>query len=53
MTKISKNIKRLRTSKGMSQDALAEKLFISRQAVSSWENDRTQPDVDKIGRAHV
>ena len=48
MTKISKNIKRLRTSKGMSQDALAEKLFISRQAVSSWENDRTQQDVDMI-----
>ena len=50
MTKISKNIKRLRTSKGMSQDALAEKLFISRQAVSSWENDRTQPDVDMISK---
>ena len=50
MTKISKNIKRLRTSKGMSQDALAEKLFVSRQAVSSWENDRTQPDVDMISK---
>lgn len=50
MTKISKNIKYLRTSKGMSQDALAEKLFISRQAVSSWENDRTQPDVEMISK---
>ncbi len=50
MTKISKNIKRLRTSLGMSQDALAEKLFISRQAVSSWENDRTQPDIDMISK---
>ena len=48
MTKISKNIKRLRTSKGMSQDALAENLFISSVAVSCWENDRTLPDVDMI-----
>lgn len=34
----------------MTQEALAEKLFISRQAVSSWENDRTQPDIEMIGK---
>lgn len=28
----------LRTQKGMSQDELAEKVFVSRQAVSHWEN---------------
>lgn len=28
----------LRTKKGMSQDELAEKVFVSRQAVSRWEN---------------
>ena len=50
MTKISKNIKRLRNAQNISQDALAEKLFISRQAVSSWENDRTQPDIEMIGK---
>ena len=50
MTKISKNIKRLRNAQGISQEALAEKLFISRQAVSSWENDRTQPDIEMIGK---
>ncbi len=50
MTKISKNIKRLRSAQGISQEALAEKLFISRQAVSSWENDRTQPDIEMIGK---
>lgn len=50
MTKISKNIKRLRANQNLSQEALAEKLFISRQAVSSWENDRTQPDIEMIGK---
>jgi transcriptional regulator with XRE-family HTH domain len=50
MTKISKNIKRLRNTQNISQEALAEKLFISRQAVSSWENDRTQPDIEMIGK---
>ncbi len=48
MAKISKNIKRLRTEKSITQDFLAEKLHITRQAVSSWENDRTQPDVDML-----
>ena len=50
MTKISKSIKRLRNAQGISQEALAEKLFISRQAVSSWENDRTQSDIEMIGK---
>ena len=50
MSKISKNIKRLRTEKGFTQDLLAEKINITRQAVSSWENDRTQPDVEMLGR---
>ena len=50
MSKISKNIKRLRTDRGLTQDSLAEKINITRQAVSSWENDRTQPDVEMLGR---
>ncbi len=50
MAKISKNIKRLRNEKGFTQDLLAEKLCITRQAVSSWENDRTQPDVNMLGK---
>lgn len=31
-------IRRLRTERGLSQDELAEKLFVTRQAVSRWEN---------------
>lgn len=44
-SKISKNIKQLRNEHSMTQDVLAEKLCVTRQAISSWENDRTQPDV--------
>lgn len=50
MTKISKNIKLLRSEKGMTQSDLANVLYISRQAVSSWENGRTQPDVEMLGK---
>jgi len=32
----------LRTKKGMSQDELAEKVFVARQAVSRWENGVSQ-----------
>lgn len=34
----------LRTQRGMSQDELAEKVFVSRQAVSRWENGETVPN---------
>ncbi len=50
MSKISKNIKQLRQERGMTQEELAEKLFVTRQAISSWENDRTQPDVHMLGK---
>lgn len=50
MSKISKNVKQLRQERGMTQDDLAGKLFVTRQAISSWENDRTQPDVHMLGK---
>ena len=34
-------ILRLRTDKGLSQDELAEKVYVTRQAVSRWENGET------------
>lgn len=46
MNRVSRSIKKFRTAKGMTQNDLAEKLFVSRQTVSSWENGRTQPDID-------
>ncbi len=38
----------LRTKAGMSQDELAEKLFVTRQAVSRWENGETTPGTDTL-----
>ena len=38
----------LRTKNGMSQDELAEKVFVTRQAVSRWENGDTVPNTDTL-----
>ena len=38
----------LRKNRKMSQDMLAEKLNVSRQAVSKWELDETLPDTDNL-----
>ncbi len=44
------NINRLRMKCGMSQDALAEKLGVSRQSVSKWETDGAVPELEKLVR---
>ena len=38
----------LRTQKGLSQEELAEKIFVTRQAVSRWENGETVPNTDTL-----
>ena len=38
----------LRTKAGLSQDELAEKVFVTRQAVSRWENGETVPNTDTL-----
>lgn len=38
----------LRTKSGLSQDALAEKVYVTRQAVSRWENGETTPNTDTL-----
>lgn len=38
----------LRTKNGLSQDDLAEKLFVTRQAVSRWENGETIPNTETL-----
>ena len=48
MQKLGEKIWRLREEKGLSQEALAEMLEVSRQTVSNWENDRATPDAYKL-----
>ncbi len=48
MAKVAKNIKKFRTENGLTQDILAEKINVTRQTVSSWENGRTQPDIEML-----
>ena len=36
----------LRTQKGLSQEELAEKVMVTRQAVSRWENGETIPNTE-------
>jgi len=46
--KIGEQIKRLRKRKGISQEALAEILGVSFQAVSKWETTSTMPDISLV-----
>lgn len=50
MTKVAKTIKRLRVQNNMTQEELAEQLHVTRQTVSGWENNRTQPDIETLDR---
>ncbi len=45
---IGEKITHLRTSAGISQEKLGEKLGVSRQSVSKWEMDQVVPQLDKI-----
>ena len=41
-------IKELREKKGLTQDRLAERVMVTRQAVSRWETGETQPNTDTL-----
>ena len=45
---LGEKIYKLRTEKGISQETMANDLYVSRQAVSKWETDSSVPDLDKI-----
>lgn len=45
---LSDKILRLRKSKGMSQEELAQQINVSRQAVSRWETGSAKPDTDNV-----
>ncbi|MBO5925577.1 MAG: helix-turn-helix transcriptional regulator [Clostridia bacterium] len=48
MEKYGAKIRQLRIKSGMTQAELGEKLNVTSQAVSKWENDLSQPDLDSI-----
>lgn len=45
---VGENIKKIRNQKGFTQAALAEKLFVTAQAVSRWENGEVEPSISTI-----
>ena len=45
---IGTQIKKYRTELNLSQDELAEKVFVSRQTISNWENDKNYPDIKSL-----
>ena len=45
---LGKQIKKYRNELELSQDALAEKIYVSRQTISNWENDKSYPDVNSL-----
>ena len=50
MRDIGKNIRDIRLAKNLTQDQLAERLFVTRQTVSNYENGRSRPDIDTVLR---
>lgn len=48
MSDIGKNIRESRKKKGISQEALASGLNVTRQTVSNWENGKAHPDIETL-----
>lgn len=45
---IGKQIRKYRTEMKLSQDDLADKVYVTRQTISNWENDRNYPDIRSL-----
>ena len=45
---LGSQIKKHRNGLSLSQDELAEKMYVSRQTISNWENDKSYPDVKSL-----
>lgn len=46
----SDQIKNIRKNEGLTQEAFADKVGVTRQAVSNWENDKNLPDIETVIR---
>lgn len=45
---IAEKIKESRLKLGLTQQEVSEKLFVTRQTISNWENNRSIPDIDTL-----
>ncbi len=45
---IGKQLKDARISSGLTQEGVAEKINVSRQTISNWENEKTYPDIISV-----
>lgn len=45
---LAENLQRLRKEQGLSQEEVAQRLYLSRQSVSKWENGGAEPGVDNL-----
>lgn len=45
---LGKQIKKYRQEAHLSQDELANRIYVSRQTISNWENDKSYPDVNSL-----
>ena len=48
MSSIGERISDVRKARGYTQDQLAERIHVSRQTISHWENERALPDFESI-----
>lgn len=45
---LGQQIKKYRMHANLSQEELAERIFVTRQSISNWENDKTYPDINSL-----
>ena len=45
---LGKQIKKHRQEVQLSQEKLADRVYVSRQTISNWENDKSYPDVNSL-----
>lgn len=50
MMELGNQIKKYRNELTLSQESLAEKIYVSRQSISNWENDKNYPDINSLIR---
>lgn len=45
---LARQLRAKREERGLSQDEVAKAIFVSRQTISNWENDKTYPDMQSL-----